>query len=227
MRIVIAYYRVSTDRQGESGLGIRAQEKAVQDFVSMNKMSLLCSYVEIESGSNNSRPVLEQALVMCKIKRATLVIAKLDRLGRNVAFIASLMESRVEFIAVDMPHANHLMVHIMAAFAEHERDEISTRTKEALQQAKRRGVKLGENGSKVLSKKNKVAADEFARAMKPIITKLKKQGYKTLQKISDELNRQGKLTFQGKGYRWHPSTVCKILMRCRKIKREENIKQKI
>lgn len=227
MRQVVAYYRVSTDRQGESGLGIEAQMRAVQDFVSRNYMVLVGCHVEMESGGSPKRPILEQALAMCKRKAATLVIAKLDRLGRNVAFIASLLESRVEFIAVDMPHANHLMVHIMAAFAEHEREAISTRTKEALQAAKRRGVRLGGNGIDVLSKKNRRAADAFARKMQPVIARLKREGFSTMRQISGELNERKILPYRGKGYRWHPATVCTLQLRYKKMTQSGKNKKRV
>lgn len=138
----IAYYRVSTDRQGQSGLGLDAQHTAVMSHITGHS-ELIAEFTEIESGKKSDRPQLAAALAACKKQKAKLIIAKLDRLARNVAFIANLMESGVEFIAVDNPHANKLMVHMLAAFAEHEREQISKRTKEALAAAKVRGIPLG------------------------------------------------------------------------------------
>jgi DNA invertase Pin-like site-specific DNA recombinase len=139
----IAYFRVSTDKQGKSGLGLQAQRKAVLDYLDGGRCSLVQEFVEIESGKHNERPQLAAALAACKKHKARLVIAKLDRLSRNLAFIATLMESGVEFVAVDNPHATKLTVHILAAVAEHEREMISERTRAALRAAKARGTRLG------------------------------------------------------------------------------------
>ena len=131
MTAYVAYYRVSTDRQGESGLGLEAQRAAVARFV--GAVPLLAEFQEIESGkSHTNRPQLTAAMELCRKQKATLVIAKLDRLARDVHFISGLMKSGVEFVAVDMPHANRLTVHILAAVAEHEREMISARTKSPL-----------------------------------------------------------------------------------------------
>jgi len=139
----VAYYRVSTARQGRSGLGLDAQKKAVTDFLNGGSWQLLSEFVEIESGKTDERPQLEQALATCELSGATLVVAKLDRLSRNLAFLANLQESGARFVAADMPEANELTIHIMAAVAQAERKAISARTKEALAAAKARGVKLG------------------------------------------------------------------------------------
>src|SRR5437868_1414451 len=144
----VAYFRVSTTRQGQSGLGLDAQRQAVRDYLGGQAESqLLAEYTEIESGKRLDRPELHAALATCKRHKATLVIAKLDRLARNVAFIANLIEAGIEFVAVDNPHASRLMLHMLAAFAEHEREQISARTKAALAAAKARGVRLGAHGS--------------------------------------------------------------------------------
>lgn len=136
----IGYLRVSTTKQGDSGLGIKAQRKAMTDYLNRGNWNLLKEYVEIESGKrNDNRPKLNEALAACQRTEATLLIAKLDRLSRNVSFISSLMDSGLEFVACDFPHANRLTVHILAAVAEREREMISKRTKEALQAAKARG----------------------------------------------------------------------------------------
>jgi DNA invertase Pin-like site-specific DNA recombinase len=136
-------YRVSTDKQGKSGLGLDAQRKAVVDYLDGGKWTLLDEFTEIESGKRNDRPELERALAACKKHRAKLVIAKLDRLSRNVAFIAMLMDRKVDFVCCDNPTATKFTIHILAAVAEHERDAISARTKAALAAAKANGKVLG------------------------------------------------------------------------------------
>src|SRR5215207_6050100 len=137
-----AYLRVSTARQGQSGLGLEAQRQSVAEHVNGHGV-LLAEYVEIESGRRSDRPQLSAALAHARATGATLIVAKLDRLARNVAFIAALMDAGVEFVACDMPMANRLTVHVLAAVAEHEAAMISARTKAALTAAKARGVKLG------------------------------------------------------------------------------------
>lgn len=213
MKIAIPYYRVSTDRQGISGLGLDAQRLAVKEYAARFNLELAEEFTEVESGKFNKRPVLNMALEQCKQSKAILLIAKLDRLGRNIVFIATLMESEVEFVAVDNPDANKLMLHIMAAFAEYERDQISQRTKAALAEAKKRGVKLGEHGANVLSKKNKQQAIDFAVKMKPKIEKLKSEGFTTTRALVKELNRRKISTYQGKGAKWHIQSVHKLLQR--------------
>jgi DNA invertase Pin-like site-specific DNA recombinase len=140
---VIAYYRVSTAKQGRSGLGIEAQKNAVGEFITVRSAHLIGEFVEVESGKVDRRPQLEAALAHCELTGATLIVAKLDRLSRNVAFLAALQDSGARFLAVDMPEANELTIHIMAAVAQAERKAISKRTREALAAAKARGVKLG------------------------------------------------------------------------------------
>lgn len=140
---IVSYLRVSTARQGASGLGLEAQRAAVQGFAAAAGHTIVAELLEVESGGKADRPQLAAALATCRLHRATLVIAKLDRLARNVAFIANLMDGGVEFVACDMPHANRLTLHLLAAIAEHEREMISQRTKAALAAAKARGVKLG------------------------------------------------------------------------------------
>ena len=132
-RRYIAYFRVSTDKQGYSGLGLDAQRAAVQAYLTQGAWALQAEFTEVESGRRADRPVLARALAACRGQGAILVIAKLDRLARNVAFISNLMDSGVEFVAVDFPQANRLTLHILAAVAEHERDMISARTKAALE----------------------------------------------------------------------------------------------
>src|SRR5262245_56388750 len=139
----IAYFRVSTDRQGKSGLGLEAQREAVLNYLNGGSWTMVAEFTEVEGGKHADRPQLAAALAACEKQKAKLVIAKLDRLSRNLAFIATLMDSGVEFVAVDNPHANKLTIHILAAVAQHEREMIAQRTREALAAAKARGVKLG------------------------------------------------------------------------------------
>jgi DNA invertase Pin-like site-specific DNA recombinase len=218
---VIAYYRVSTDRQGRSGLGLDAQREAVNGYVRQHQHVIVTEYIEVESGRKKRRPELEKALAHCRRERTHLLIAKLDRLGRNVAFISNLMDSKVEFKAVDNPYAEKFMLHILAAFAEREAEQISTRTKEALAAAKRRGVIMGKNGH-VLGKKNKETADQFAEQMRPIIDALKAGGFKTVRAIRDELNSQAIPTYRNKGQKWHIPNVYALLKRLGSGKYSEN-----
>lgn len=219
MKKAIPYYRVSTPRQGKSGLGLDVQQKSVGDYAAYHELSLLEDYIEIETGKNNKRPVLKKALQRCKKEDAVLLIAKLDRLGRNVAFISALMESEVRFVAIDNPQATPLVLHMLAAFAEHEGREISDRTKQALAAAKKRGVQLGRHGALVLSKRNKEAAKQFAKKMEPILWGLQEKGFKTLKQKAAELNRLQIPTFQAKGsHKWHITTVHMLLSRIKKMK---------
>ncbi len=139
----VTYFRVSTDRQGRSGLGLDAQREAVSQFLAGRSATVVAEFVEVESGGKDDRPKLRDALAACQRGKATLLIAKLDRLARSVAFIANLMDSETEFVAVDMPHASRFILHVLAAVAEHERQIIGERTKAALAAAKARGVRLG------------------------------------------------------------------------------------
>jgi DNA invertase Pin-like site-specific DNA recombinase len=180
----VSYLRVSTDKQGESGLGIEAQRNAVETYLNGGSWTLAQEFVEVESGKrSNNRPQLAAALAACKKLKAKLVVAKLDRLARNVAFISKLMESGVEFVACDFPHANKLTIHILAAVAEHERELISSRTKAALAAAKERGKKLGGPKQALAAKlgaaANKEAADRFAANALPIIRQVQASGVTT------------------------------------------------
>lgn len=212
MNKAVPYYRVSTARQGQSGLGLEAQKKAVQSFAKANGFALLKAFVETESGSKCDRPCLLEALALCKREGATLLIAKLDRLARNVAFISRLMEAGVAFKAADNPYADKLVVHIIAAFAEHEREQISLRTKAALQAAKARGVELGSFGRRVLAHRNRERSHAFARAMQSTIEKLRQRGITTIRAIAAELNRLAVPTYCSGKHRWHPDTVHNLLV---------------
>jgi DNA invertase Pin-like site-specific DNA recombinase len=216
MKQFVSYLRVSTQRQGVSGLGLAAQREAIANYLAGKECKLIHEYVEIESGKRHqNRPKLQEALKHCKKLKATLIVGKLDRLGRNTAFIASLMESGVDFLAADLPEANTLVLHIMAAMAEYERTAISTRTKAALAQAKARGVKLG--GPKILEagsngrKSQMKAADRHAANVKPVIDQIKLAGITTLQGIADTLNVRGIPT--ARGGQWYPGTVKRLIDR--------------
>jgi DNA invertase Pin-like site-specific DNA recombinase len=210
----IAYYRVSTDRQGRSGLGLEAQQQAVRDFLA-GRGALSESFTEIESGRRNNRPELAAALDACRRHKAVLVIAKLDRLARNVYFISGLMESGVEFVAVDMPEAKRLTNHILAAVAEHEREMIRQRTKVALQAAKARGMKLGspepKKGAAIRSQVLRDKADRFATGVLPIVHGLQAQGMTSYRAIARALNARGIQTANGR--QWHGTTVKNLLQR--------------
>lgn len=218
----VAYERVSTARQGRSGLGLEAQRKAIEDFAASRGADVLARFTEVESGRKNERPELGRALTLAKLTGATLVIAKLDRLSRNAAFLLTLRDSGVRFIACDMPEANDLTVGIMALVAQQEREAISRRTKEALAAAKARGVKLGNpNGAAALRRAGKGGAalrevvsrnaDEFAAGLAPVVEALSAEGHTTLRAIAEALNDQGMMT--RRGGRWHVSNVRDLIAR--------------
>ncbi len=208
----ISYIRVSTGKQKKSGLGLEAQQHLIKQYIGNQNGELIAEYEEVESGKRNDRPQLAEALRMCKRHKATLVIATLDRLGRRVSLISRLMEQNTDLVCADMPHASTFELHIRAAIAEEERRKISERTKAGLAAAKRRGVKLGVHGKKVLSKQNKRAADQFARSMTEHMEALERQGYTTLMEKTEALNRRGIPTASGSG-RWYISTVHNLVKR--------------
>ncbi|MBC8080901.1 MAG: recombinase family protein [Gorillibacterium sp.] len=219
----VSYIRVSTVRQGASGLGLEAQQKAINDYLNGGNWELLAEFQEIESGKNNDRPKLAAALQQCTMTGATLIIAKLDRLARNVAFISRLMDSGVDFVAVDFPQANRLTVHILAAVAEHEGKVISERVRVALAAAKARGTKLGspqsnltpadrEQGSKAGNVAKTKQADAFAMRVTPIIEQYKAEG-QNLTQIAKSLNSANILTARGKAGTWTPQAVKNVLNR--------------
>jgi DNA invertase Pin-like site-specific DNA recombinase len=197
----VAYFRVSTGRQGKSGLGLEAQREAVAAYLNGGRWALVGEFTEVESGKRNDRPQLAAALAACKKLKAKLVIAKLDRLGRNLAFIATLMESGVEFVAVDNPHANKLTVHILAAVAQHEREMISERTKVALAAAKRRGKRLGNPKLPEAAKRGTAAvkanARRFAANVRPIIDEIIAAGAMSHNAIAAKLNERNVRTARG------------------------------
>ena len=176
-------------------------------------------YEEVESGSAHNRPKLNEAIQLSRLKKATLVIAKLDRLVRNVHFISQLMESRVEFVATDLPYANKLTIHILAAVAEYEREMISKRTKAALQSAKARGTRLGNPNAaiqaKFASEKAKCAADNFAKKLEPRVKGILAQGITSPSRIAAALNSQDLNTQRGKS--WTPAGASNLLIRLKSL----------
>ena len=229
---VVAYYRVSTEGQGRSGLGLEAQRAKVASLCNGRGWSIIAEFTEIESGKRDNRPELEAAKHRAKVTGAVLVVAKLDRLSRNVAFLASLQDSGTRFLAADMPEANELTVHIMAAMAQAERKAISTRTKEALAAARQRGTRkdgepfkagrLGNpNGAASLRRAGKgngaaleavkAGAAERASDLAPIVADIQAGGATSLPAIARELNERGIVT--ARGGVWHPSSVRNLLAR--------------
>ncbi|NQV27811.1 MAG: recombinase family protein [Rhodopirellula sp.] len=228
---LVTYFRVSTQRQGRSGLGLEAQKTAVEFYANRVGAEIAASYTEVESGKRNDREELARAIAHAKRSKATLVVAKLDRLARNVAFTSSLMESGVEFIACDQPHANRLTIHILAAVAEHEADMISQRTKSALAAPKSRGVKLGSareghwkgredkrqaglaKAQQMAAKARKRMADDAYADIADIADDLKAMRAEGLSfpAIAAKLNEQGHTTRRGK--LWNPVQVRNVLQR--------------
>jgi DNA invertase Pin-like site-specific DNA recombinase len=207
----VAYYRVSTDRQGRSGLGLEAQREAVRTYVAQHGGNVLDEFTEVETGKRSDRPQLAAALDACRRQKATLVIAKLDRLARNMAFVANLMEGRADFVAVDMPNADRFTIHIFAALAEEEGRRISQRTKAALGAAKARGVKLGSAGA-VLAQRNRDLANTRAVEIGGMISHLRRSGVTSTRALANALNTRGVPTPHGKA--WHPGSVQRL---CRRL----------
>jgi DNA invertase Pin-like site-specific DNA recombinase len=227
---IVAYFRVSTKKQGESGLGLEGQQAAVEAHARQARVPIISRYVEVETGKRSDRPELAKALAHARRSKATLVVAKLDRLARNVAFTSALMRSGVDFTACDNPHANKLTIHILAAVAEDEAERISQRTKAALAAAKARGKLLGSArpGHWQGREAARLAGLEKARAaatttirekaavayadLTPLLTELRGKGL-PLQAIADELNGQGHTTRRGKP--WNPVQVARVLERAK------------
>lgn len=219
---VVAYYRVSTESQGRSGLGLEAQRQAVLALCQSRGWEVIAEHTEVESGKVAERPQLTAALHKAKVTGSTLVVAKLDRLSRSVAFLSALQDSGAKFIAADMPEANELTVHIMAAVAQAERQAISKRTRDALRAAKAAGRKLGNpNGAAALRRAGKgnlaavqkviAGADDHARDLAPIINDIQAAGVQSLGAIAAELNARHIQT--RRGGRWHASSVRNLLAR--------------
>ena len=214
----VAYYRVSTEKQGSSGLGLEAQSEAVRSYVRSRGGALHSELIEVESGRRANRPQLSEALRLSRIHGATLIIAKLDRLARNVAFVSHLMESKVDFLAVDFPFANRLTIHILAAVAEHEAQMIRERTKAALAAARARGVQLGGNRGNLpaVAAKGALAsavvrhgnAMRAACDLKPILDELSERGL-SIRSIGRELDAMG--IRPSRGGTWGASQVYRVI----------------
>lgn len=215
---LVSYYRVSTTRQGRSGLGLEGQREAVRQYIGDDNY-VVDEFVEIESGRSSGRPQLKRAIEACKAWKAKLVIAKLDRLSRNVAFISALMDSDIEFIAVDFPNANRLTLHILAAVAEHEAVCISTRTREALGCAKARGRSLGGYRGTVPSDccrsqarvSVRKSADQRLLAVWPIIFPLIGGDPISRSRLAGLLNLKGIPTFRDGANGWGAVQVGRML----------------
>jgi DNA invertase Pin-like site-specific DNA recombinase len=216
----VSYLRVSTERQGTSGLGLEAQRKAVTDFLNGGRWQLVAEFVETESGAKTDRPKLADALALARAHGAKLVIAKLDRLSRDAHFLLGLQNAGVQFVAADMPEANEMIVGIMAVVAQAERKLISKRTKDALAAAKARGQKLGgyrgyvlteddgANGRKVRSLK----ASGHAESLAPIIAWLDPNGSLSLRALAAKLTAEGLPTPAGAAV-WTAATVARVKAR--------------
>jgi len=214
MTKLIGYLRVSTQKQGRSGLGLEAQQAAVAAHSKATGAKIVATFTEVESGKRSDRPELARAIAACRRHGATLVIAKLDRLARNVYFVSGLMEGKVPFVCCDNPTATPLTIHILAAVAEDEAKRISERTKAALAAAKARGVALGNpaNLKRAARRRgtaaNVEAAQQHANTALPIAQKLRQAG-ESLSAIAEKLTDSGILTRRGKA--WTPTAVMRLL----------------
>lgn len=219
---VVAYFRVSTDVQGRSGLGLEAQRQAVKALCMQRGWEILAEFTEVESGKRDDRPELAAALKRAKVTGARLVIAKLDRLSRNVAFLAALQDSGAKFTAADMPEADEFTVHILAAVAQRERKLISERTKAALVAAKSRGTKLGNpNGAAAIRRAGKGTAAALEAVRRNVagraaeyeetIADVRASGATSLAAMAKELNNRGIIT--PRGGIWYPSSVRNLMIR--------------
>jgi DNA invertase Pin-like site-specific DNA recombinase len=223
---LISYLRVSTRKQGQSGLGLEGQRAAIEAHAKQAAAEVVAEYVEVESGKKNNRPSLQRALAHARRNKATLVVAKLDRLSRNAAFLLTLQEGKVPLVCCDNPHANELTIGLLAVIAQHEAKMISERTKAALKAAKARGTLLGSarpdqwegredrrlqgalNGTKAAAEaRSKAAAEAYSDIVKPI-QEMRNQGL-TLQAIADKLNSEGQQTREGKPF--GPVQISRIL----------------
>ena len=206
----VSYLRVSTAKQGASGLGIEAQRTAIATFMTQTGAGHVAEFIEIESGRKDDRAELSAALALCRAERANLLVAKLDRLARSVAFVSAVMDSDVTLIAADNPHASRLMLHMLAAVAEFEREQISQRTRAALAMAKARGVVLGANGRR-MAQEAKEEARLWAECLRPIVTDGAALGEISPTSLAAYLNARS--VPSRKGGRWHPSNAARLLKR--------------
>lgn len=219
---VVSYYRVSTEGQGRSGLGLEAQRAAVRTLCEARGWGIIAEFTEVESGKRNDRAQLTAALDHAHITGAKLVVAKLDRLSRDAAFTLALRNSGVDFTCADNPDVNRLTIGLLAVINEDERERISDRTKAALQAAKARGVKLGNpngaapfrraaKGNKDAVAAIKAGADTFAEGLRAVVAEIRQGGATSLPKIAAGLNERHIRT--PRGGQWHPSTVSSLLAR--------------
>lgn len=215
----VTYYRVSTERQGRSGLGLEAQRSAVATFLKHQDGREVATFTEVETGKRNDRPQLGAALKRCKQTNATLLVAKLDRLSRNAAFLLNLRDAGVKFQALDLPEVNTLALGVLAVIAQHERETISARTKAALAARKARGLPLGTPrdlstwqaaGAATGCKTNSDKAREWALDQREVIESARAAGAKTLQAIADHLNGESITTRRGS--HWTPAAVSRVVM---------------
>ncbi len=220
----VAYYRVSTDRQGRSGLGLDAQRASVEAYRTQSAGVLKAEFTEVQSGNDDNRPQLGEALKLCRLTNSTLLIAKLDRLSRNVAFLATLQQAGTKFVACDLPEANELVVHILAAVAQAERKAISERTKAALAAAKARGIRLGNprlppgNAASAAIARNARALknNERASELNEVIENAERLGYVTLRQQARYLNELGISSASGK--QWHANSVRRVRHRINQLR---------
>lgn len=206
----VTYCRVSTGRQQQSGLGIEAQQEAVYRYAAHTDSTIIAAYVETESGAKSDRPQLTKALAHCRRAKATLLIARLDRLSRSLSFVAQLLDANVEIRCADMPEANRLLLQMLAVFGEHERQMIRERTRAALAAAKARGTILGANG-KALAMRNRAEADAHAEGLRPAIIQARAAGCVSLPQIAQYLTEHGHKT--AAGGQWYPMSVKRVLDR--------------
>ena len=214
----VAYFRVSTDRQGKSGLGLDAQRERVMNYLNGGSWSLIGEFTEVESGRINERPALADAVKLCKKEKATLVVATLDRLTRDLAFGATLLnDTKVKFVCADFPEASREMLQMRMVFAEWEARRIGERTKAALAELKKKGKKLGSPTPKIGSaagvKRIQDKADAYADRVGPVVREIiRKTGAKTMRDIAQELAYRGIETPRG-NVEWHASQVANLLKR--------------
>jgi DNA invertase Pin-like site-specific DNA recombinase len=215
----VTYIRVSTQKQGASGLGLEAQQSSVTAYLRQHGGTVVQEYREVESGKANDRPQLQAALKRCRQTKSTLLIAKLDRLGRNTAFLMTLRESSVRFICADMPEADETTIGMLAVFAQHERKAISDRTKAALAAAKARGVTLGNphlmagtaKAAAIARKGLTAKADAFANDLRDVIESAQSEGKATLKDLAEHLTSLSCPT--PRGCAWTPTAVARLLTR--------------
>lgn len=216
----IAYYRVSTDKQGQSGLGLEAQQEAVRHFLGVDPDA---TYVEVESGGCSARPELAKAIEHCKASNATLVVAKLDRLTRDLKLLLNIMDAGTKVQCLDLPKdmdtttaSGRLTMQIMGGMAEFQRRRISENTKDALAAAKARGTRLGSpdpmKGAKAAGEAKKASAAAFDSRVMPIIVSIQQAGHKTSRAIAQQLTLRGVQTATGQSV-WGHGQVCEILRR--------------